>query len=171
MGPTLVLFFADQLVPEEFVELVSRLGGRAYPDEWTDASLQRGDAYVHVYAQQDIEEPLDAEDRAMLERKLGCQSTCNLGLGLGKTTGSCQLTFELIEAAADRWTFVVDNERGKMFTPQELRIRATTDPEHIFWNASTSTEEQSTDNTPANTSRSQLVHATFKRFIDIMRRK
>jgi hypothetical protein len=132
MADAITLIFADNPSDEEFLELVERLGGERHVSETIDGLLQRDQAAVWVALKETYLPVLEDEEITRYEARLGAPVGRQVMLEMLRAEGSDRIALELIEEAARRWHFVIDNGWGEVFTPAELHARVATDPPHLF---------------------------------------
>lgn len=120
MGSLVLLVFADPVDPEGFIDVVENLGGDRRPAEFTDAHLGRDGAHIWVEADADKQPEIAIDDWFAHEEKLGAPPRGSVVLNLSGGPSDA-LAMEIIESAARRWRFIVDNADGGLFTVDELR--------------------------------------------------
>lgn len=132
MSRTVRLVFSEELDPERFLDVVVSLGGVRHPDVGTDGRLSRGTRHVWVFINPG--ESMELPEIEMLEDKLGAPVGSQVMLELSDEDGTDQLALELINAVAKHWHLVVDDLEETVFTVEELRVRAASRPQNLFWN-------------------------------------
>jgi hypothetical protein len=115
-----LLIFADRVHPDEFLDLVEELGG-VRPFEPRDGLLSRERRHVWVTVPPSTPSFFEVGDLEEYERKMGGPMLTWAQLSISRTKGSDAVAMELIDAAARRWRMVVDNDRGKVSSVEELR--------------------------------------------------
>jgi hypothetical protein len=132
MADAITLIFADDPSDEEFLEVVERLGGERHVSETIDGLLRRDPATVWVSLKEKYLPVLDDEEIARYEAKLGAPVARQVMLEMLRAEGSDRVALDIVEEAAKRWRFVIDNGWGEVFTLDELHARIATDPPHLF---------------------------------------
>lgn len=127
MGPALVVISTEEIDEDDLNAVVESLGGVVEP---AGARLDRGGCYVEIL--NSAPGPIEPEDMALYETKLGGPPRTQLVLDMSKDPGTDRLAFELVDALARQWTVVVDNDYGSVFTIGELRARAEAGESSLF---------------------------------------
>ncbi|MGH9389010.1 MAG: hypothetical protein ACRD1Z_05290, partial [Vicinamibacteria bacterium] len=129
------LIFSEEIDIERFLDVVETLGGWRHPRKTDAGQLQRGDRAIWIF--EDVE-GLDYGDRPEyfdFEDKLGGPLRDSIIIEISRRPGSDRVAYELIEAAAERFHFIIDTLEGSpsiALTIEELRAHAATNPRNLF---------------------------------------
>jgi hypothetical protein len=124
MSPSIILVFAEPILPSSFHDFIHSLGGARDPAMPTRLRLSHGRDHVWACGPDgETAGATDVESEAEYDLKLGNRPRANVTLELSRSAGSPALAMEAVEAAVGKWgDVVVDNgDKGGVFTVEELR--------------------------------------------------
>lgn len=121
MPKPFALISSSDIKEQEFFEVLRASGGIIEDASVLAGRISRGEQHVWVALDNSLLKDYEADEIALISRKLKAKPWSSILLDVSRTDGSKQLAVAFAAACAQLWPCVVYNLRDKVFSAQELR--------------------------------------------------
>ena len=120
MPKPFAIISSNDIKAQEFFDVLRASGGIIEDASALAGRISRGEQHVWVSLDKSLLKDYEADEVALISKKLKGNPWSSILLDVSRTAGSEQLAVAFAAACAQLWPCVVYNSRDKVFSAQEL---------------------------------------------------